>query len=209
MGTRQAVRTNVFARFKASADERRRHSRVPISLLGRYMLSDRLEYPCQTRDMSPGGLALYAPTKGQVGERVVVYLDQLGRIEGRIARGLDNGFALTFNAPQTKREKLADQLTWLINRAALGMPEDRRHERVTTTNRRALLRLAGGREYSARILDLSLSGIALIEQEKLPIGTRLVVGRTPGRVVRHFDAGFAVEFLSPVAKSADTGAIDF
>ncbi len=35
--------------------EQRRHQRVRTELLGRYMLSDRREYPCQTVDMSPGG----------------------------------------------------------------------------------------------------------------------------------------------------------
>ena len=36
------------------ADERRRHQRVKVNLLGRYMLADRREYPCQVVDMSPG-----------------------------------------------------------------------------------------------------------------------------------------------------------
>jgi hypothetical protein len=30
----------------ASQDDRRRHQRIKISLLGRYMLADRCEYPC-------------------------------------------------------------------------------------------------------------------------------------------------------------------
>lgn len=167
------------------------------------MLSDRHEYPCQTRNMSPGGLALYAPTKGEIGERVVVYLDQLGRIEGLITRKLENGFALALNVPLTKRDKLADQLTWLVNRSALGMPEDRRHEREIVTNRRALVKLQTGREFSARIIDISLSGIALHEREKLPVGTRLIVGKTPGRVVRHLETGFAVEFLTPLTRQGD------
>ena len=29
------------------AEDRRRHQRVKVNLLGRYMLSDRQEYPCQ------------------------------------------------------------------------------------------------------------------------------------------------------------------
>ena len=61
--------------------ERRRHQRVKVVLLGRYMLADRREFPCQTIDMSPGGVALFAPVKGTAGERVVAYIDQLGRIE--------------------------------------------------------------------------------------------------------------------------------
>src|SRR5438105_11340506 len=92
------------------AEDRRRHQRVKISLLGRYMLESRREYPCQAVNMSPGGIALVAPVIGTPGERVVVYLDHVGRVEGRIVRQLPNGFAMTVAATERKREKLAAQL---------------------------------------------------------------------------------------------------
>ena len=65
------------------AQERRRHQRVKVNLLGRYMLADRREYPCQVIDMSPGGMAVVAPVVGQPGERVIAYVDHLGRLEGQ------------------------------------------------------------------------------------------------------------------------------
>ena len=34
------------------AEERRRHQRVKVNLLGRYMLADRREFPCQVIDVS-------------------------------------------------------------------------------------------------------------------------------------------------------------
>ena len=74
------------------AEERRRHQRVKVNLLGRYMLADRREFPYQVVDMSPGGMALIAPIAGQPGERVIAYVDHLGRLEGKVARVLENGF---------------------------------------------------------------------------------------------------------------------
>src|SRR5215813_7505423 len=62
-------------------EERRRFQRVKVHLLGRYMLQDRREFPCQVINMSPGGLALLAQGIGGVGERVVAYLDDSGRVE--------------------------------------------------------------------------------------------------------------------------------
>ena len=179
--------------------DRRKHQRVKVSLLGRYMLKDRREFPCQTLDMSPGGVLLFAPVKADVGERVVVYLDQIGRIEGVVARQIDNGFALSINVPLMKREKLADQLTWLANRSALGMAEDRRHERVTPKNIRTTLIMPDGREYLAKIIDVSLSGVALQVDAKPPMGTAITVGRTQGRVIRQFEGGVAIEFLRLIA----------
>jgi len=60
--------------------DRRRNQRVNVSLLGRFMLEDRREYPCQTQNMSPGSVALTTPIVGRVGERVVAYLDHIGRV---------------------------------------------------------------------------------------------------------------------------------
>jgi hypothetical protein len=148
--------------------------------------------------MSPGGVALSAPVKGAIGSRVVVYVDQIGRIEGRVARHLENGFALSLNVPLIKREKLADQLTWLASRHLLGMPEDRRHERITPRNPGSTLRLEDGREYIAKLIDVSLSGAAVKVDVQPPLGTPVTVGKTPGRIVRHFDGGIAVEFVRQI-----------
>src|SRR6476620_5416245 len=87
------------------AEERRRFQRVRVNLLGRYMLSDRREFPCQVLDMSPGGMALIAPVNGRAGERVVAYIDHVGRLEGTVTRSFPNGFAMTIQATARKRDK--------------------------------------------------------------------------------------------------------
>ncbi|AWB22380.1 PilZ domain-containing protein [Methylobacterium currus] len=181
------------------ATDQRRHRRVPVALLGRYMLADRQEYPCQTVDMSPGGVRLTCAVGGEVGERIVIYLEHVGRIEGTIARILPDGVAVAITATAHKRDKIASQLTWLANRTALGLPEDRRHERVVPRQSPATLRIDGGREIAARIIDVSLSGAALACEVELPLESAVVVGRTPARVVRRFRGGLAVEFRLPLS----------
>ncbi len=183
----------------ASAADQRRHQRVRATLLGRYMLADRREYPCQTVDMSPGGVRLTCAVLGAVGERVVLYLEQIGRLEGAVARHTPGGFALRFTATPRKRDKIASQLTWLANRAALGLPEDRRHERLVPHNTLTTLRLADGREIAARIVDISLSGAAIACEAALPPDSAVIVGGTPARVVRPFRGGVAVEFRLPLS----------
>ena len=180
----------------ARAEERRRHQRVKVNLLGRYMLADRREFPCQVINMSPGGMAVVAPMIGTPGERVIAYVDHLGRLEGTIARLLDNGFAMTISATSRKRDKLAAQLTWLANRRILNLPEDRRHGRFVPRKALARLILPNGTNVTCRVIDLSASGVAIsIAPELRPaVGTAVTIGKTPGRVVRHIDDGFAVEF---------------
>ena len=183
-------------RFLPLAQERRRHQRVKVNLLGRYMLSDRREFPCQVVNMSPGGMALVAPVSGEPGERVIAYVDHLGRLEGTIARLLDNGFAMTIGATLRKRDKLAAQLTWLANRHILNLPEDRRHGRFVPRNPMARLILPNGNNVACRVIDLSQSGAAIAIHPDLrpPVGAAVTIGKTPGRVVRHIEDGFAVEF---------------
>jgi len=140
--------------------EARRFQRVKVDLLGRYMLTDRREFPCEVIDISPGGMALIAPQCGHVGERVVAYIDQIGRLEGMIVRIFERGFSMTIMASPQKRDKLAAQLTWLANREILNLPEDRRHQRIEVDNQRATLRMENGVEEKCRIVDLSVSGVA-------------------------------------------------
>ena len=188
----QAVQTR--PKILPLAEERRRFQRVRVNVLGRYMLPDRREYPCQVANMSPGGMALIVPVSGQEGERVIAYIDHLGRLEGKIARLYQNGFAMTVSATPRKRDKLAAQLTWLANRHILNLPEDRRHGRITPRKPVTQLAMPNGVKLTCRIIDLSLSGAAITTDQRPAIGMLVNLGAVQVRVVRHLDDGFAVEF---------------
>ncbi len=179
---------------RALADERRRFQRVRVNLLGRYMLADRREFPCQVVNMSPGGMALIAPVAGAAGERIIAYVDHLGRLEGHIARTFQNGFAMTIAATARKRDKLAAQLTWLANRHILGLPEDRRHGRIAPRNPAGRLIMPNGLNIGCRIIDVSQSGAAIATDQRPAIGALVTLGKVQGRVVRHLEDGFAIEF---------------
>ncbi len=179
-------------------DENRQFRRVEVVVSGRYMLQDRQDYPCQTTDISPGDLFLTGPVKGAVGERVIAYLDHLGRIEGVILRHTTNGFAMSVAVTVRKRDKLAAQLTWLANRKALGLPEDRRHDRVTPKNPRSLLIFDDGVQHIVRLIDVSLSGAAVAIDIRPEMGTMVRLGKVRGRVVRHVEGGIAIEFGYPL-----------
>ncbi|MET0606296.1 MAG: PilZ domain-containing protein [Beijerinckiaceae bacterium] len=81
------------------ADRIRRSRRVKVAAPGRLMLSSKLEYPCRSLDVSDSGALIQAQVKGLLGEVVVVYLDNVGRIEGRVVRATNSGFAIEFSAP--------------------------------------------------------------------------------------------------------------
>src|ERR1700753_1434029 len=168
-----------------ATEERRRFQRVKVHLLGRYMLPDRREFPCQIINMSPGGLALLAPGIRNVGDRVVAYLDHIGRVEGKITRIIDNGFAMTVGATARKRDKLAAQLTWLSNRAILNLAQERRHDRTIPRNPIALWTLEDGTKMTCRIIDMSRSGAAIAAENRPTMKSMVMLGKGAARLGWH------------------------
>ncbi len=180
--------------------DRRRYHRVKVNLLGRCMLDNGREFPCQLVNVSPGGAAIISPFPGTVGDTVVAYVDHVGRIEGAVARLFDGGFAMTIAASDRKRERLADALTWIANRPILNLPDDRRHARRSPKKSAAVLTLEDGTEHRCRVIDMSLSGAALATSLTLEKGTSVHLGKHTARVARIIDGGIAIEFTQNPAE---------
>ena len=184
--------------------DQRSFQRVSVNLPGRLMLPSHDEYDCSVIDMSPGDASFVCAARPRVGERIIAYVDHLGRIEGNVAILTDQGFAIILTATDRKREKLAAQLTWIANKHELGLPEDRRHNRLSPRNTNTEIMLDDGRRYPCRIIDLSLSGAAVDIDVRPALGTPVQLGNMKGRVVRHFQEGVAIEFSSVQSKEALT-----
>ena len=174
--------------------DRHRHRRVPVKVIGRFMRENKQEYPCQVINMSAGGMALLAPVGCDVDERIVAYLDNLGRIEGILVRRFEGGFAVRILTSLYKRERFANLLTWLVNQETLGLTEERRHERIVPRVDASKLILPDGAVHNCRVIDVSLSGASVACTVKPEIGTMVILGRMRGRVVRHHEQGLALQF---------------
>jgi hypothetical protein len=175
--------------------DRRRHKRVNITLLGRFMRANKQEYPCKLIDISVGGTAMMSPVAVEDGERIVAYFDHIGGIEGTVARTFDGGFALRLSVTAHKREKLAAQLTWLINRSARLVADDRQHKRNLPGNEQSSLQLDEGIVIPCRVMDISISGASLETQARPEIGREVMLGKLRASVTRHHASGIGVQFL--------------
>jgi PilZ domain len=180
----------------------RAFQRVSVKLEGRLMVPSEDEYVCMTADMSPGDARFICAARPLSGDRIIAYLDHIGRIEGNVVKTTDDGFIITISATERKREKLAAQLTWLANKHELGLPEDRRHDRLTPRKSRTELTLEDGQSLSCRLIDLSLSGAAIELEYRPAIGTPVRLSTIRGRVVRHFLEGVAIEFTTLQSRDA-------
>ena len=182
--------------------DRRRHKRVAVALLGRFMRTNKQEYPCKLVDVSVGGAAMMSPVDVEEGERIVAYFDQLGGLEGTVSRLFEGGFAIGLIATQHKREKLAAQLMLIINTEGNAAVGDRRHQRIIPKEPKSNLQLADGTNAACEVLDVSISGASIATPMRPATGDEVVLGKLRGRVVRHHERGFAIEFMdiqNPVA----------
>lgn len=159
------------------------------------MRESKHEYPCKLTDLSVGGAAMMSPVTVAVGERIIAYYDHIGGIEGTVVRLFDGGFAIRLSATQHKREKIAAQIMWLINKGELAGAEERRHERFIVPDKVSTLRLAEGIETGCHVRDFSLSGASVATDARPPIGSEVMLGRLRCRVMRHHDYGIGLQFL--------------
>ncbi len=173
--------------------ERRRFRRMPIEVSGRMLDPFGREHDCRTADISPGDIRIAAPILPPVGERVVLYLEGIGRVTGNVARRCGEGeVAIIFDFSAHKREKLAEQLTIFVNKN-LGIDEPVREIREGAQT--ISLTFETGETYEGEVLDFSLAGITIRSKRPPPlIGVWVRVGAVYGRVARIIENGFAIDF---------------
>lgn len=202
---KRTVEPPVFGATATLAADRRRHRRVAITLFGRFMRANKQEFPCKLVDISVGGAAIHTPVEVEKGERILATFDNLGAIEGHVVRTFAGGFGIELQATQYKRDKLAAQITWLMNRHELGDSADlRRHERIAIANskKEATMKLDEGVSVPVNIIDFSMSGASVSTTARPPIGHHVQIGKIKGKVVRHHNDGIAVEFLAIQAQDS-------
>lgn len=198
--SRMPVITAPIGSVRQAADPRiepdqRRHKRFTLALLGRFMRASKHEYPCKLNDISVGGVSVTSPVAVDPEERIVAYFDEIGGLEGNVVRVFEGGFAMKLRVTPHKREKLAAQITWLVNKSELTGIAARRHERLAVDNKTTTLKFPDGTTSECQSLDVSLSGASIATAARPPIGSELMFGKLRCRVMRHHDRGIGVQFL--------------
>jgi hypothetical protein len=182
--------------------ERRTDVRIVLSLPGKFTLASRRdmegqrrEFPCRLINLSCHAMALATPVTGSPGERVIVHIDQFGRLEGPIIRTMDGGFVMEIIAPKKERYRLASKIEWYEKHKNHDVEDLRAHTRIIPRNPYSTLVTGEGVTTDCLVRDVSASGVAVYADIVPAIGTPVAIGKIVGRVVRHFPEGFAVHFL--------------
>jgi hypothetical protein len=180
---------------RMEAADRRRHRRVQWAVRVRGLTGEGDEFTCTTVDVCAGGLRINLARPLSQGENLVLYIDNIGRVEGVVARVLNEiGYAVQFTVPPRKRDKIADQLTWLINKDRLGLSDERDAERRPGGGQ-VIATYGKGMSIACAVADVSIFGVALKTAGPRPmIGDRVQIGERAGTCVRYIEGGFAVDF---------------
>lgn len=180
--------------------DRRRHRRAPVTLTGRLLDDTGAERACRTEDVSPGGASLAGAAAPPVGSKLIIYLNDIGRLEARVVRvdGPDR-FAVRFEVSTRRRERIAETLILALNAARFAGQDSTGAE--TRRGRRyegegALkVELEDGTIITCSVLDFSLVGASLKCERAPPrLNSWVRVGPSYGRVARYIEHGFAVDF---------------
>jgi hypothetical protein len=175
--------------------DRRSYKRVELRLTGRYLLGESDDRELLTSNVSCDGALILSQSPPDSGEQIVCYFDDLGRVVADVVRMAPGGFAVRFQTSTLKRDKLADRLTWLLNKDTLGLAEDRAAARFSATGQ-AVVILSDGTQLQCRLTDISLTGAAFEALGTTPfVGDRVRTGNLPAEVVRVAGKKFAVRYL--------------
>lgn len=191
----------------ASKPFRVERSRLHAQWSGRYLVHPRSGLPtvrpkpnwCRMQRATAEALAFVGFSGGNRGDVVSVSIKHLGVLHGRITRTIGALIMMDIDIDEARRQKLDARIGWLDRRHRLHLPEHRRSNRFEPKNPESRLLLPDGSGEECYILDLSMGGAFVTSAIRPRIGDTLALGRIVGKVLRHSEEGFAMQFHSPQA----------
>lgn len=174
---------------------------IAQSLPARLLLPGGAELRCNVTAIDPDSALVLSTERLPAGTPIIAYIEEIGRLDGVTGEADDAGFWLSFTFIGPRRARFVRHLRWLVRRERGLAAAERRHTRYEPRHGKAHFALPGGHEQPCEVIDISLSGAGLRSAMKPSIGSPVTLGRMRGRVVRHLDDGFAIEFLMPLERS--------
>ena len=176
---------------------------VNITVGGHYTLANRFDsqgkprtFACRTSRISPFRMMVTVPVVGKAGDPIASYFGDFGKLDGFICDTVSGGFLFDLEMTSSMREKFASKLTWMEQKQKdRSLRDARKHPRIVPATSLSTLTFADGTTRGCSVIDMSVTGVAVVAETQPEIGMPLAVGTCIGRVVRHLPDGFAVQFI--------------
>lgn len=189
--------------FRLPCGERRARQRAPVGVKGKIFFPERKwEEECVVSDLSPDGAGLKSSCSAAIGALAVLYVDGLGRFEGKIVRHDRLRLGVKFGFSEAKRARLAQMIADFVERGDIKATSLRARSRLTGSHALHQFVLASGQSQDCEIVDIALSGASLRTDVRPAVGETITFGKTTAVVVRHTASGIAVSFAERELSSA-------
>jgi len=83
---------------------------TPNVLFGRYVRPDRREFPCQIANIDTSQITLITTGERELGETIFTYIDEVGRIEGKVIHLSETGFTIGLSLSGAQIERVQKRL---------------------------------------------------------------------------------------------------
>ncbi len=202
------MKSNALARANGAPTAQASELRLTGATAGLYALAERADwqkgevpiFACRLCSITPYEAVVVAPVSGTSGGFAGAHFDGFGIFRATIARTMKSGFVIEFLMDDAERTKLATKLFMMRKQALRPSKEThpeverRSHERVLPRDPRSTLVFADGAKMPCFVIDMSPTAASASAAVTPPIGSAVALGQVAGRVTRHLDVGFVVQF---------------
>ncbi len=182
--------------------DRREHDRRYLELPVRFLMSDLIEHKGILYDISAGGMRITSEVVPSYADLLIVYIDGIGRFEGKFIRSVEDGFAVQMILSPKKAARLEQSIDLYFKNyvedskvlTRRNETSDRRgHRRVVCDSRGELIATTDeGHQFRCNIINMSLGGMEISSAASLDLGQKVRIGTANGRVSRKTANGYAI-----------------
>ncbi len=182
--------------------ERRSALRRYLSVQAAFTINESVVGEGLLRDISETGLRILTDAPVERGAIAQCRPGKLGVFKGVVVRTFPSGFAIRYRLFPDE----IDALNQAVSDHFRSMPHAARGtDRRLVPDRREEARFygdiaklwgfdAGGREFEAEVVNVSVSGVLIRTAHPLSIGERVALSTRPGYVVRASEGGYAIKW---------------
>ncbi len=178
--------------------EKRAHPRIDGEISANILINNTENGHARVLDVSAGGIGFLYKGAASLGDHIVAHLDGGTRLEGDVVRLFDGGFAIALSMSAHKRQRLAEALDRerARGRALEKLTLERRIAKRVTGMSQSVVCETADRRFPVRIIDMSLTGVAIETEEKLELDALVVIGKMRGTIVRREGNRYGVHLMA-------------
>lgn len=177
--------------------ERRATPRIKVILPTLCWNQFRPDFYAITDDVSHHGIRFKSAVVPEVGEALVCSIRYAGSLETEVIRSGKQRFAVRILRAEYPLRLIAQNLVSLAQDQQVIPVAERTAPRIVPKEQDVVITTALGVMIPGRVLNISVSGVAVSLDETIEVGTLVLIGSTPAKVSRSFENGIGAAFLSP------------